>query len=210
MRVSCCKTLAFRVKRFLDFVISLVALVIFLPIIILIIVLIKLDSPGPVLFRQKRAGLEGMPFYINKFRSMVVGADKHGHVIKQKDSRVTRVGSIIRATSLDELPQLINVLKGEMSLVGPRALLPESILPNEMHRLDMRPGVTSLPIVSGRQQLDWDRRMELDLWYVDHWNLWLDIKILAKTLWVVISRKNVYDSDGEMKERSIKISANSK
>jgi lipopolysaccharide/colanic/teichoic acid biosynthesis glycosyltransferase len=172
-----------------------------LPFIIIISIAVKLDSPGPLLFRQKRTGWHGKPFLINKFRSMVVDADKHGSVTELGDPRVTRVGRIIRLTSLDEIPQLINVFKGEMSLVGPRALLPVSIHPEEMRRQEMRPGVTSLPIVSGRQQLDWDRRMELDLWYVDHWSLWLDIKILLRTLWVVVSRKNVYDSEGKMKAR---------
>lgn len=193
--------LAMFIKRIMDLLIASVAFILFFPFIIIIAIVIKLTSPGPILFRQKRAGLHGKLFYINKFRSMVVDADTKGHVTTLSDSRVTRVGRIIRLTSLDELPQLINVFKGEMSLVGPRALLPESIRPEETRRQSMKPGVTSLPIVSGRQQLDWDRRMELDLWYVDNWSLWLDIEILFKTFWVVILRKNVYDSDGEMKPR---------
>lgn len=190
------------VKRIFDVVVSLVGLIVCLPFLILIAIAIKLDSPGPVIFRQGRAGLYGEPFTVCKFRSMVVGADRDGPVTRLADPKVTRVGRFLRLTSLDELPQLVNVLRGEMSLVGPRPLLPDSIKPDEGWRQTMKPGCTSLPIVSGRQSLDWDERMRLDRWYVENWSLWLDLRILFKTILVAISRKNVYNEQGQMVPRS--------
>jgi lipopolysaccharide/colanic/teichoic acid biosynthesis glycosyltransferase len=160
------------------------------------------ESPGGVFFRQNRAGLRGREFEVIKFRSMRPGAPGQGHAISMRDPRITRLGGLLRRTSLDELPQLFNVLTGDMSLVGPRPLLLESIRPDERIRLEMRPGITSLAAVSGRQSLTWDERMALDRWYVENWRLWLDMRILWRTIPVALSQANVYDSDGEMKARS--------
>jgi sugar transferase EpsL len=115
---------------------------------------------------------------------------------------VTPFGRFLRTSSLDEIPQLFNVLKGEMSLVGPRPLLPGSVAPGEMRRQDMLPGCTGLAVVRGRQLLTWDERMQIDLWYVDHWSLALDLEILLKTIPVALSRRGVYDAQGEMKTRT--------
>lgn len=195
------RKLGMTVKRAFDAVVSFTMLVMCLPLMVLIAVAIKLNSPGPTFFRQQRAGLQRKLFWIYKFRSMVTGADRTGPVISLNDPRVTRVGRFLRLISLDELPQLINVLRGEMSLVGPRPLMMESLKPEEMRRLELKPGITGLTVVSGRQSLSWDQRMNLDLWYIDHWSLWLDFSILLRTISVVLSRENVYDRDGEMKGR---------
>jgi undecaprenyl phosphate N,N'-diacetylbacillosamine 1-phosphate transferase len=178
------------------------------PVMISVAALIRLDSEGPIFFRQTRVGLRGRPFLVYKFRTMVRNAEElaGGRVTRLDSPMVTRLGRMLRTTSLDELPQLFNVWKGEMSLVGPRPLLPGSIKAIEMRRQDMRPGCTGLPVVSGRQSLDWDRRIELDLYYVDHWSLWLDLKILLRTIPVALSRENVYDPQGEMKTRPVIVS----
>lgn len=190
-----------QLKRAFDVVGATALLVVLSPLLALIAVAIRLDSRGPALFRQTRAGRDDVPFEILKFRSMVVDADRDGMVTALGDPRVTRVGRILRMTSLDELPQLVNVVAGQMSLVGPRPLLPGTVQPHERRRLDVRPGCTGLPVVSGRQSIDWDERIALDLRYVDEWTFWLDLRILAKTVLVVLSRQGVYDEDGEMKPR---------
>jgi lipopolysaccharide/colanic/teichoic acid biosynthesis glycosyltransferase len=119
-----------------------------------------------------------------------------------RDPRITKLGGLLRRSSLDELPQLFNVLRGDMSLVGPRPLLLQSIRPDEVIRLKMRPGITSLAAVNGRQSLTWDQRMQFDRLYVENWSFWLDVRILLKTIPVALSQANVYDADGEMKARS--------
>jgi lipopolysaccharide/colanic/teichoic acid biosynthesis glycosyltransferase len=186
------------VKRMADFIISLALLLALAPIMLLIALVVMLESHGGAFFRQTRAGLRGRPFIILKFRSMIPGPLGPTAV---HDPRLTRVGAFIRRTSLDELPQLLNVIKGDMSLVGPRPLLPETIRPNESLRLNMRPGITGLVAVNGRQSVPWDERMQLDCWYVQNWSLWLDIWILWRTIPVVLSQANVYDNDGESKAR---------
>jgi len=189
-------------KRIVDLVVSLILLVLVGPVMLIIAIAVVWDSPGEVFFRQTRAGLRRREFKVIKFRSMKHWGPGESHVTSSNDPRVTRVGRFLRQRSLDELPQLINVLKGDMSLVGPRPLLLESIRPEEMVRLEMRPGVTGLVAVSGRQSLPWDRRMMLDCWYVQNWNIWLDVRILLRTIPVVLSQANVYDADGEAKARS--------
>lgn len=182
-------------KRGLDLVISAVGiLVLAIPMLILALA-IKLDSPGPVLFRQTRIGRGGKTFDILKFRSMCVGAEKIGTGVysEKGDFRVTRVGKILRATSADELPQLINVLLGHMSLVGPRPPLTyhpwplEQYTPEQFRMFEVRPGLTGWAQVNGRKHVEWNKRIELNVWYVDHLSLWLDIKILFLTVWKVIS-----------------------
>lgn len=189
------------IKHLFDKIAALLLLVVCLPLIALVTLAIKLSSRGPVLFCQQRTGLYGVPFKIYKFRSMIVGADNNGPVVSLRDQRVTRLGRFLRRSSVDELPQLINLLLGNMTLVGPRPIMPESIKPDEARRQNVRPGITGLAAVSGRQLLSWDERMKLDLFYVDNWNLWLDIRILFWTLPVILSMSTAYDRDGEMKER---------
>jgi exopolysaccharide biosynthesis polyprenyl glycosylphosphotransferase len=188
-------------RRMIDFVGSLLLISILSPLFLMITLLIRLDSPGPAIYRQVRCGLNGRKFTFYKFRSMVQGAEKQqsdliaynmmdGPVFKMKnDPRVTRVGRFLRKTSLDELPQLFNVLRGDMSFVGPRPPIPEEVEKYESwqrRRLSMRPGITGLWQVSGRNQIDFQRWMKLDLEYIDHWSLWLDFKILIKTILVVL------------------------
>jgi exopolysaccharide biosynthesis polyprenyl glycosylphosphotransferase len=191
-------------KRLVDLGASAVGLVFLFPLFVAVSVLIKLNSPGPVFFRQVRSGLNGRNFTLYKFRSMVAEAEAQksqlatfnemgGPVFKMTDDpRVTRVGRFIRKTSIDELPQLINVLKGEMSLVGPRPPLPDEVAQYERwqrRRLSVRPGITCIWQVSGRNQIDFDEWMRLDLQYIDHWSFLLDIKILVRTLAAVLSAK---------------------
>jgi lipopolysaccharide/colanic/teichoic acid biosynthesis glycosyltransferase len=190
------------IKRFIDITASLVLLAALAPLLLVIAFAILCESRGGVFFRQHRAGLRGREFEVIKFRSMRPGAPGQGHATGIRDPRITKLGNLLRRTSLDELPQLFNVLTGDMSLVGPRPLLLPSIRPDERIRLEMRPGITSLAAVSGRQSLTWDERMALDCWYVENWRLWLDMRILWRTIPVALSQENVYDSDGEMKARS--------
>jgi lipopolysaccharide/colanic/teichoic acid biosynthesis glycosyltransferase len=183
----------FAVKRCVDLTVALVLLLVALLPIAVIATVIKLQSPGPVFFRQKRAGRFGRTFRIFKFRSMVKDAERHGPVMSVKDPRITTVGRLLRRTSLDELPQLLNVLRGDMSLVGPRPLLPGTCRTSEVRRLDMRPGMTSLVEVSHPHLLTWDERMRVDVRYVDEWSLWLDLRILLRTIPVVFVRKDILD-----------------
>jgi exopolysaccharide biosynthesis polyprenyl glycosylphosphotransferase len=191
-------------RRIFDFGGSLGLIVIFAPVFLLITLLVRLDSPGPIIYRQVRCGWNGRRFTFYKFRSMVQRAaerqsdlapynEMNGPVFKMKrDPRVTRVGRFLRKTSLDELPQLINVLRGEMSFVGPRPPLPEEVEKYEgwqRRRLSMKPGITGLWQVRGRNRIDFDQWMKLDLEYIDNWSLWLDFKILLKTIPVVLSGK---------------------
>jgi exopolysaccharide biosynthesis polyprenyl glycosylphosphotransferase len=191
-------------RRIFDLLGSLVLIVALFPIFPLIIILIKLDSPGPTLYRQVRCGLNGRKFTFYKFRSMIEGADgmmvklrefnlMGGPVFKMKnDPRITRVGRFLRKSSLDEFPQLFNVLKGDMSFVGPRPPVPEEVEKYEgwqRRRLSMKPGITGLWQVKGRNTIDFQKWIKLDLEYIDNWSLWLDFKILLKTIPVVLSGK---------------------
>jgi len=184
-------------KRCFDFVVSLVLLLVLSPVMTIISVLIKLDSTGPVIFSQKRVGLNGRKFTFYKFRTMILGAETikshlqdvnemDGPVFKiRNDPRITRVGRFLRRTSLDELPQLFNVLRGEMSIVGPRPPLPEEVEKYEVwqrRRLSMKQGLTCLWQVNGRNTLDFETWMKLDLCYIDNWSWWLDLKILLRTI----------------------------
>lgn len=191
------KKAALFIKRVCDVTIAVLGLVVLFPLLALIALLIKLDSRGPTLFRQVRAGLGGHPFTMCKFRTMVPGSEQGGLSVLSSDPRVTRVGYWLRSFSLDELPQLLHIFTGDMSLVGPRPLLPEQVeqmTPQERRRLEMPPGLTNLPALYGRNHLTFDERMRLDVWYVEHWSLWLDVKILLKTPWVVLRREGVYTS----------------
>lgn len=187
------------VKAVFDRLFALVGLIILLPLFAIIALLIRLDSPGPVFFRQLRAGKDGRLFHIYKFRTMVVGAEKIGLGVQTRadDPRITRVGRILRKLSLDELPQLINILKGEMSFVGPRPTLPYQVLrynPRQKGRLLVPPGVTGWAQIHGRKTLTWPERIEYDVWYVEHWSLWLDLIILLRTLPAILTARGVDDA----------------
>lgn len=194
-------------KRGTDLAVSITLLTLFLPIIPVVAVLIRLDSPGPVFFRQKRVGKNGKTFDFYKFRSMVPGAEgvidtlrplsnADGPVFKIKDDpRITRVGRFLRRSSLDELPQLINVLRGEMSIVGPRPNLPSEVsqyLPWQRRRLDVTPGITCFWQIAGRSHIGFQEWMRLDLEYVRARSYVTDIKIMFKTIPAVIARKGAY------------------
>lgn len=187
-------------SRCLDVVTSAVGLLIASPVMAAIAAWIRLDDPGPVLYRQERIGRDGEPFQILKFRTMTVGAEHEGLglAVAVNDSRVTRAGAILRKTSLDELPQLWNVLRGDMALVGPRPTLRNQVeryTPTQLRRLEVRPGVTGWAQIHGRNTLPWSRRIELDVWYVDHRSLWLDLRIIARTP-VSLLRGGQYNESG--------------
>jgi exopolysaccharide biosynthesis polyprenyl glycosylphosphotransferase len=194
-------------KRLLDIVLATLGMVATLPLWLGIVLAIRLDSPGPAIFMQERVGLHGRRFRFYKFRSMYVDAEQRlaevqahneidGPVFKMRnDPRISRVGALLRRTSLDELPQLINVLMGDMSLVGPRPPLPrevEQYRPGDLVRLTVKPGLTCLWQVSGRSQVGFDQWMEYDREYVRNMSLWLDLQILLRTVWVVISCRGAY------------------
>ena len=164
-------------------------------------VAIKLDSRGSVFFHRERAGRYGQPFNPWKFRTMVDEAVSKGPgtVASRGDDRITRVGRVLRTTSFDELPQLINVLKGEMSMVGPRpgwTYQADAYDKVQRRRLQAKPGMTGLAAVKGRNLLVWEKRIEWDNWYIEHWSFWLDLKILAITPWKLITREGIYGEDG--------------
>ena len=177
------------------------ALVVLLPIFAVIGIFIKLDSKGPVFFVQERAGKDGKVFKAYKLRTMINNAENVGlgYEIAKDDNRITRVGKCLR-WGIDELPQLINVFKGDMSLVGPRPTLIEQAnrySKEHRRRLEVKPGITGWALINGRNILSWPEKIKLDMWYIDHWSLWLDLKILFKTIWVVIfKREGIYGKDG--------------
>jgi lipopolysaccharide/colanic/teichoic acid biosynthesis glycosyltransferase len=173
-------------KRVLDVTLAALTLTLASPLLALSAVAIKLEDRGPALFRQTRVGLGGREFGILKLRTMVVGAESTGAglAVNRGDSRITRVGRVLRRLSIDELPQLWNVLAGDMSVVGPRPTVGwqvERYTERQRRRLDVLPGITGWAQVNGRASLPWDERIELDVWYVEHATLWLDLKILART-----------------------------
>lgn len=190
------------IKRLIDFLGSLIGGIIISPFLIIIAITIKLTSKGPVFFKQERLGRNGKVFNIYKFRTMVVNAEKIGDglsVKSENDSRITKVGKFLRATSLDELPQLINVILGQMSLVGPRP--PVTYYPYDGYdnypawaqkRFTMRPGVTGLTQITVRNSVSWDERILVDNQYIDTFNLWLDIKILFKTFLKIFLSEDIY------------------
>lgn len=196
------------IKRVLDIAICGPAFIVALIPMALIGVAVKIDSPGPILFRQKRLGLHGEEFEMLKFRSMCVGAEHTGSGVYSDfhDARVTRVGKIIRAMSLDELPQLVNILRGDMSLIGPRPPLtyhPWSIdkYTREQKRMfEVRPGITGWAQTHGRKDVEWHHRIELNVWYLDHISLTLDMKIFFRTILKVISNADNENTGETLKE----------
>lgn len=180
-------------KRVLDLTLASIALIVLLPLLVLLAFLIQFKLGVPILFRQQRPGLHGKPFVLLKFRTMTNACDSFGNLLPDAE-RLTPFGRFLRQTSLDELPEFINVLRGEMSLVGPRPLLTEYLdryTPEQARRHEVLPGITGWTAVNGRNALTWDEKFALDIWYVDHQSLWLDITILAMTVWKVLRREGV-------------------
>ena len=172
--------------RAADLAIAVVGLVLVSPVLLVAAIAIRLESRGPVFYRQRRVGRDGLIFELYKLRTMRQGADPVGvgTAVTAEDPRVTRVGRFLRRYSLDELPNLINVLRGEMRIVGPRATLPAQVelyTPRQLRRLDLRPGVTGWAQIHGRTGIPWEERIELDVWYVEHRSLRLDLRILLRT-----------------------------
>jgi lipopolysaccharide/colanic/teichoic acid biosynthesis glycosyltransferase len=185
------------IRRAIDIVVSAVALLIASPVLALAALAIRLETPGPVIYRQRRVGRHGRPFDVLKLRTMVDGAEHIGAglAIDAGDSRVTRVGTLLRRTSIDELPNLVNVLRGEMSLIGPRPTLPvqvEQYTPRQRGRLQIKPGITGWAQVNGRASLPWSERIELDLYYIEHRSLALDLRILRRTPGLVLGGDGLY------------------
>jgi lipopolysaccharide/colanic/teichoic acid biosynthesis glycosyltransferase len=173
-------------NRLIDATLAGVGLAVASPALAAAAVAIKLDDGGPVLYRQRRVGLRGTDFELVKLRTMRVGAEREGagYAVNEGDPRITRVGRVLRRLSLDEVPQLWNVVRGDMSLVGPRPTLAyqvEKYTPRQRRRLDVKPGITGWAQVHGRARLPWNERIELDVWYVEHRSPWVDLKILART-----------------------------
>lgn len=181
------------IKRFMDVVLSAILLSVFSPLIALIALAIRLTMGPPVLFRQPRIGYRGRVFTIYKFRTMSDARDEMGNLLPD-EQRLTPLGRFLRSTTLDELPELFNVLKGEMSLVGPRPLLVEYrdlYTPEQWRRHEMPPGMAGPVLADGRNLLSWEEKFRRDVWYVDHWSLWLDLQILVRTAWKVLKREGV-------------------
>ncbi len=185
------------VKRLLDITISLIALFFLLPLMSLIYLLVIINLGNPAFFLQERVGKDNKIFKMIKFRTMKNSADKNGNLLSDNE-RVTKFGSFLRSFSLDELPELINILKGDMSLVGPRALLVQYLgLYNDeqIRRHEVLPGLTGWAQINGRNSITWSEKFKLDVWYVDNWSLWLDIKIFFLTFWKVLKREGINQSE---------------
>jgi lipopolysaccharide/colanic/teichoic acid biosynthesis glycosyltransferase len=188
------------VRRAIDIVVSAGGLLLAGPLLVLAAVAIRLESPGAILYRQQRAGLYGRRFEMLKLRTMVSGAEHTGAglAINENDPRITRVGALLRRTSLDELPNLVNVLRGEMSLIGPRPTLPaqvEQYTERQRGRLSVKPGITGWAQVNGRAALPWSERIELDLYYIEHRSLALDLQILRRSVAIVFGGTGVYKGE---------------
>ena len=195
------------IKRILDVIISITALVLLSWLLLITAIAIKLESKGPVIFKQERLGKGGKVFKIYKFRSMCQGAEKTGSGVYsgKGDSRVTKVGKIIRATSIDELPQLVNIIKGDMAFIGPRPPLTyhpwtvDKYTPEQSKMFDVRPGLTGWAQVNGRKGVEWHKRIELNCWYVKNMSFLLDLKILFKTVANVITNKDNENTEATLK-----------
>ena len=181
------------IKRAIDFTLALIGLVVLAIPMAIVAIIIKLESPGPIIFKQDRLGYHGRIYKMYKFRSMCVGAEKGGVYSDSRDSRVTKVGKFIRATSIDELPQLVNVLKGDMALIGFRSPLTyhpwkwEEYTEEQKKMFNVRPGITGWAQVNGRKTVEWHHRIELNVWYAEHVSFLLDVKIFFMTIFKVLS-----------------------
>lgn len=204
---------ALALKRLFDIVVSVIALTLLSPFIALIALAIKLDDRGPVFFIQDRVGRGRKNFRCFKFRTMILGAEKIGSglTVVANDSRITRVGRLLRQWTLDEIPQLINVIKGDMSIVGPRPWVPSQAAYCSLEdgrRFDFKPGMAGWAWIHGRNKLPWDERVRMDVWYVDHWSLRLDFAILVKAFVLLFRRDGVYggESGGGISDCGFRIS----
>jgi lipopolysaccharide/colanic/teichoic acid biosynthesis glycosyltransferase len=180
-------------KRGMDLTVAASALVVLSPLLLTAAIAVRLGLGSPVLFIQERPGLDGRPFRLRKFRTMRDALDADGRPLPDAE-RLTRLGRFLRASSIDELPELLNVLAGHMSLVGPRPWLMEYLphyTPQQRRRHDVLPGITGWAQVHGRNAASWEDRLQLDVWYVDHWNPWLDLRILCRTAWTVVRREGI-------------------
>ena len=185
------------VKRLLDITISLIALIFLLPLMSLIYLSVRINLGSPAFFLQERVGKDNKIFKMIKFRTMKNSTDKNGNLLSDNE-RVTKFGSFLRSFSLDELPELVNILKGDMSLVGPRALLVQYLgLYNDeqIRRHEVLPGLTGWAQINGRNSITWSEKFKLDVWYVDNWSFWLDIKIFFLTFWKVLKREGINQSE---------------
>jgi len=190
------------VNRALDVIVAAAGLLATSPILLAAVIAIRLDSPGPVLYRHLRVGRDGVPFELWKLRTMVVGAEHQGAglYIVDRDPRITRVGWLLRRFSLDELPNLLNVLQGDLAIVGPRptvAVQVDRYTPRQRRRLEVKPGITGWAQVNGRTSLSWPERIELDVWYVDNRSLALDLRILVRTAKLLVTGQGLYSSELE-------------
>jgi lipopolysaccharide/colanic/teichoic acid biosynthesis glycosyltransferase len=180
----------------MDKVLATIGLVCASPVIVAALIAIRLESPGSPVFKQTRIGRGGVPFGVYKLRTMVMGSDQGpDEALKSTDPRITRVGSFLRRTSLDELLNLVNVLRGEMAIVGPRPTIPSQVdayTERQRRRLEVKPGLTGWAQVNGRASLEWPERIELDIWYVEHRSFWLDLRIMAKTVVQLVSGRGLY------------------
>jgi len=184
-------------KRLFDLLCSVPLLVILSPLLLLVAIIMKFEGKGPIIFKQKRGGYKQKHFYIYKFRTMIQNAENTGlgYKTEKNDPRITRVGNVLRKYSIDELPQLINIIKGDMSIVGPRPALTvqtDNYNNYQLQRLQVKPGITGLAQINGRNTLTWDERIKWDVEYVNKASLGLDIKIILKTVFIVLRRKDIY------------------
>jgi len=180
-------------KRLFDLITTTLGLIFILPLMLVLSLLVWIFLGAPILFRQPRPGYKGRPFITYKFRTMTNHTGPDGNLLPDAE-RLRPFGRFLRSTSLDDLPQVFNVLRGEMSLVGPRPLLMQYLkryTPEQMRRHDMLPGITGWAQINGRNALDWEEKFRLDVWYVDHWSFWLDLKILLMTPWKVFKREGI-------------------
>lgn len=198
-------SITWTIKGLIDRVAAGLLLLILSPALLVIAVLIKIDSRGSVLYKQERVGQNGSLFEVLKFRTMVTGAEHVGLGlwVAADDDRITRVGRVLRRLSVDELPQLLNVVAGHMSIVGPRPALPDQVeryTPRQMLRLRCKPGLTGWAQVNGRNSISWEDRIELDIWYIEHWSPWLDLRVIARTPGALLDSEGVYGKDGITKD----------
>jgi sugar transferase EpsL len=180
-------------KRGFDLILTILALIILSPLLLIMAIIVKTLLGSPILFCQQRPGQYSNQFLIYKFRTMTYGKDEKGNLLPDSQ-RMTRLGIFLRATSLDELPELFNILKGDMSIVGPRPLLMKYLdryTPEQARRHEVKPGLTGWAQVNGRNAISWEQKFNLDIWYVDHWSILLDIKIIMITVWKILKREGI-------------------
>jgi sugar transferase EpsL len=181
------------IKRIIDVVFSIAVLLMLTPVLLITAIIVRAKLGSPVLFRQQRPGLSGRPFWLIKFRTMTGERDSAGNLLPD-DKRLPAFGKFLRSTSLDELPELVNVLKGDMSIIGPRPLMMKYLgrySLEQARRHDVKPGITGWAQINGRNAISWEDRFKLDVWYVDNWTLWLDLKILLRTIAAIFKREGI-------------------